>query len=241
MSDGFARLLPRGRWLWVAIAALVLLLAGAALGAYFYERHRTGNIYHPNARFIPQPTPTLPASVPDRFSWPLYGYTKNHTRFFPAGPHLRPPFRQLWVRSGGALLEFPPVLEGESIFQLGDNGVLSAINKRNGHTFWSRRLGELSAACPAVVKGMVYATVLARRGGGGGRIVALTAAHGAVRWARDVSSRTESSPLVDRGKVFFGSESGKVYAMDARNGNIVWTYQAPGASPSRRAPAASTP
>jgi outer membrane protein assembly factor BamB len=229
MSDGFARLLPRGRWLWLAIAALVLLLAGAALGAYFYERNRTGSIYHPNARFIPQPTPTLPASVPDRFSWPLYGYTKNHTRFFPAGPALRPPFRTQWVRHGDALLEFPPVLEGESIFQLADNGVLSSIDKRNGHTFWSRRLGELSAACPAVVKGMVYATVLARRGGGGGRIVALTAAHGAVRWARDVSSRTESSPLVDKGKVFFGSESGKVYAMDARNGNILWTYQAPGA------------
>src|SRR5262249_34996482 len=91
MSDGFARLLPRGRWLWVTIVALVLLLAGAALGAYLYERNRTGNVYHPNARFIPQPTPTLPAKVPDRFSWPLYGYTKNHTRFFPAGPHLRPP------------------------------------------------------------------------------------------------------------------------------------------------------
>jgi len=229
MSDGFARLLPRGRWLWVAIAALVLLLAGAALGAYFYERNRTGSIYHPNARFIPQPAPRLPASVPDRFSWPLYGYTKNHTRFFPAGPALHPPFRHVWVRSGRALLEFPPVLEGESIFQLSDNGVLSAINKRNGHTFWSRQLGELSAACPAVVNGMVYATVLARRGGGGGRIVALTAAHGAIRWSRDVSSRTESSPLVDHGKVFFGSESGKVYALNAHNGNVLWTYQAPGA------------
>src|SRR5262249_7588073 len=152
MSDGFARLLPRGRWLWVAIVALVLLLAGAALGAYLYERNRTGNVYHPNARFIPQPTPTLPAKVPDRFSWPLYGYTRNPPRASPRGGLLRPPSRQQWVRPGRALLDFPPVLEGESIFQLGDNGVLAAINKRNGHTFWSRRLGELSAACPAVVK-----------------------------------------------------------------------------------------
>ena len=63
-----------------------------------YERHRTGSIYHPHARFVPEPTPTLPASGPERFAWPFYGYTKNHTRFFPAPARLHPPFRQLWVR-----------------------------------------------------------------------------------------------------------------------------------------------
>ena len=71
------------------------MLAASALGGYLYKRHRTGSIYHPHARFVPQPTPTLPTKGPDRFAWPIYGYTKNHTRFFPA------PARRCTRRSSG--------------------------------------------------------------------------------------------------------------------------------------------
>ena len=81
MSPRRPRLLPRSRRLRAALAAIVVLLVAAAVGGYLYERHRTGNIYHPHARFVPQPTPTLPKLAPDRFAWPIYGYTKNHTRF----------------------------------------------------------------------------------------------------------------------------------------------------------------
>jgi outer membrane protein assembly factor BamB len=212
----------------VSSAALVAMIAAVALGAYLYERHRTGSIYHPHARFISEPTPSLPARGPDRFSWPLYGYTKEHTRFFPAPTRLHPPFKRLWVHNGGTLLEFPPVMYGDHIFQLGDNGVLAAISKHTGHTLWSRRLGVLSASSPAVVGDTVYATVLERQGGGG-RIVALSYRSGSLRWSRDLSSPSESSPLVDRGGVFFGSQSGTVYALNARDGSVRWTYHAAGA------------
>ena len=150
VSDRIRRLLPRSKRARLTLAALVLLLAGLALGGYLYERHRTGSIYHPHARFVPQPTPKLPPRGPDRFAWPFYGYTKNHTRFFPAPASLHPPFRRLWVHNAGSLLEFPPVIYGDHIFQLADDGVLSAINKHTGHTFWQRRLGRLSASTPAV-------------------------------------------------------------------------------------------
>jgi outer membrane protein assembly factor BamB len=48
-------------------------------------------------------------------------------------------------------------------------------------------------------------------------------------WSRDLSSPSESSPLVDHGRVFFGSQNGLVYALNAHNGSVVWTYQAGGA------------
>ena len=57
------------------------------------------------------------------------------------------------------------MIYGDHIFQLADNGVLEAIDKNTGHTFWKRRLGSLSASTPAVVGGTVYATVLARPDG----------------------------------------------------------------------------
>jgi outer membrane protein assembly factor BamB len=211
-------------------AALIVLVLAAALGAYVYERHRTGSIYHANARFVPEPTPRLPARGPDRFAWPFYGYTQNHTRFFPAPASLHPPFKQLWVHNGGALLEFPPVIYGDHIFQLGDDGVLNAINKHTGHTFWTRRLGVLSASTPAVVGSTVYATVLSRGHGiEAGRVVALAYATGRVLWSRALPSQSESSPLVDHGNVFFGSQNGTVYALSARDGSVIWTYHAAGA------------
>jgi outer membrane protein assembly factor BamB len=210
---------------------IVLVIAGLAIAAFLYEKHRTGNIYHPHALFVPQPTPTLPKSKgQDRFAWPLYGYTKNHTRFFPASPTMKPPFRTVWSRGGGALLEFPPVMWGNRIFQLSDDATLHAIDKYTGQELWSRRLGALSASTPAVVGETVYVTVLSRSPGSqAGRVVALNTLNGHFRWARDLSSRAESSPLLDKGKLFFGSQDGTVYALDAHSGNVLWTYHAAGA------------
>ena len=155
------RLLPHSRRARIGLAAVVVLIA-AAVSAYIYARDRTGNIYHPHARFVPELVPLLPVRGPDRFAWPFYGYSKDHTRFFPVPPRLRPPFNQLWAHNAGTLLEFPPVMYGDHIFQLGDNGTLNAINKHNGHIFWTRHIGSLSAASPAVVGHTVYATVLGR-------------------------------------------------------------------------------
>ncbi|MEA2140020.1 MAG: hypothetical protein QOC91_119 [Solirubrobacteraceae bacterium] len=229
MSDRIKRLFPRSARVRAILAGLGVLIAALAVGGYLYERHRTGNIYHPHARFVPEPTPTLPARKVDSFSWPFYGYTKNHTRFFPAPASLHPPFKRLWVNNAHTLLEFPPVIGGDHIFQLGDNGVLRALNKKTGHTFWRRGLGRLSASSPAVVGKTVFAAVLSRGGGNAGRVYALDYATGSTRWSRNLPSASESSPLVDHGKLFFGSQNGTVYALNASNGSVIWTYHAGGA------------
>jgi outer membrane protein assembly factor BamB len=226
------RKLPGSTRVRVALAAvaLVVLLAAVALGAYLYEHNRTGSIYHPHARFVAQPAPMLPARPPDRFTWPLYGYTQNHTRFFPASPRVRPPFKQIWVHGGNALLEFPPVIYGERLYQLGDDAVLDAIDTRTGHVIWSRRLGQTSASSPAVTANTVYVTILSSgHPDKPGRVVALNSANGSIRWFRSLSSPSESSPLIDHGRLFFGSQSGLVYALNDRTGAVIWTYQAGGA------------
>jgi outer membrane protein assembly factor BamB len=216
--------------LFVALAALLLLAAVIALAVVLYEHHRTGSIYHPHARFVPESTPPLPSHGPDRFAWPFYGYTKDHTRDFPAPANLHPPFQTLWVHNGSALLEFPPVMYGDRIFQLADNGVLSAINKHTGHNFWSEQLGVLSASSPAVVDHTVYVTLLARgHYVHGGRVAALNFFNGSVRWSRPLPSASESSPLIDHGKLFFGTQNGTLYALNAGNGSVLWTYHAAGA------------
>ncbi len=217
----------RTRWI---LGGLLALLAALALAGYLYERHRTGNVYHPHARFIPQPTPILPTNASERFAWPFYGYTKNHTRYFPASSSLFPPFKRLWAHGGNSLLEFPPTIRGDRIFQLADDGVLTAIDKHNGHTLWHRQIGSLSASTPATVANVVYATVLARSDHvRKGAVFAVEDATGRTLWSRMLPSPSESSPLVDSGRVFFGSQNGTVYALNAHDGSVVWTYHASGA------------
>ena len=211
-------------------AGLLVLLAALALGGYLYERHRTGSVYHPHARFVPQPSPTRVKHGAELWSWPLYGYSANHTRFFPAPARVFPPFRPEWVRYGHSLLEFPPVIQGDRIFQLADDGVLAAIDLHNGHTIWQRRLGLLSAASPAAVGGAVYATVLSRASGvQRGEAFALAYSTGRTLWSRPLPSPSESSPLVVGGRMYFGSQNGTVYALNTRNGDVIWTYHAAGA------------
>ena len=231
MKDRIRRLIPGSKRARIAVAgAFVVLVAAVALGAYLYEHNRTGSIYHPHARFVPEATPTLPKQAVDNFSWPFYGYSKEHTRFFPAPLSLHAPFKRVWVNNANTLLEFPPTIGGSRIFQLGDDGVLRAIEKKTGHTIWTRSLGHLSASTPAVVGNMVYATVLARGNGvKKGRVWALEAATGKPIWSRDLPSPSESSPLVDAGKLFFGSQNGTVYALHANDGTLIWKYHAGGA------------
>ena len=133
------------------------------------------------------------------------------------------------MRNSHVLLEFPPVIYGNVIFQLADDAVLSAIDKRNGHTVWARRLGQLSASSPAVTVNTVYVTILSSgHHASPGRVIALNSANGAIRWWRGLPSPSESSPLIDHGRLFFGSQNGIVYALDDRNGAVLWTYHAAG-------------
>jgi outer membrane protein assembly factor BamB len=227
VSARLRRLLPRSTRVRLALVALVLLVGASVLGGYLYQRQRTGSIYHPHAPFVPQPTPTLPASGPNRFAWPFYGYSKNHTRFFPAPNNVHAPFKRLWVHTGSALLEFPPVIYGNYLYQLGDDGVLSAIDKRTGHLLWWRSLGRLSASSPAVTANTVYVTILySGHPKSPGRVYAINSANGAVRWWHGLPSPSESSPLIDQGHLFFGSQKGTVYALNDRNGSLIWTYHA---------------
>jgi hypothetical protein len=71
------------------------------------------------------PKPAPPKPRPDRFVWRHYGYSKDHRRFFAPPASFRGPFLTVWKRKAPALLEFPPVMARESIFQLADNGQLA--------------------------------------------------------------------------------------------------------------------
>jgi outer membrane protein assembly factor BamB len=231
MSSPPARRVRR-RGLLIALAIAVLLGTGAAV---FLALAKPGDVSHPNVEFTTPSTATQPPPPPkpkqDTFLWRTYGFTPARTRDFSGAPRsLRPPFHRGWTYRGPALLEFPPAIDGPSLYVLDDDGVVSAIDKQTGHVRWTHKLGALAAASPAVGDGNVYAIALRGLGGSAsGRVAAFGPHRGHVIWARDLPSRAESSPLLHNGTLYFGSEDGTVYALDARNGRTRWTYHASGA------------
>jgi len=236
MSSDAPRARRRLAWILGALVA-VLVVAGAAA----YLLTRDDDVSDESVAFQAEPTATPePTPEPGRrrgreetFTWAHYGYSKDRRRYLPASTSLRPPFRRVWAETGSILLEFPPVIGGRSLYLLKNNAALYAISKRSGRVRWKRKLGRLAAASPAYGDGRVYVTILQRGKGGGaakaGRVVALDAEDGSTVWSKPLASRSESSPLIDGGRLYFGSENGTVYSLRARTGEVRWRYRAGGA------------
>jgi outer membrane protein assembly factor BamB len=233
MPPASRRLLRRG----LLAAAVALVIAGGAV--VFVLAHSPGNVSHPNLEFTTPTTSTAPAPRPharkavDNFQWPWYGFDGGRTRFFAAPAKLSPPLHVGWRFVDGALLEFPPVLYHGTMFVLDDNCAARAIDVRNGHVKWFRKIGTLCAASPAVATqaGLVVMPVLSTSGHspGNGRFVALSMRTGHITWSRPVGPGTESSPIVHGNTVYFGDQSGTLYSRSVSNGHLYWTYHASGA------------
>jgi outer membrane protein assembly factor BamB len=228
MSSPPPRRLRRG--LLVALAVVVVLAGGAVA---FVLANKPGDVSNPDVEFTTETTATTPPPKPqavDRFLWPTYGYREDRTRNYEDAPgYLRPGFRRGWTYRSGVLLEFPPSIDGGSLYMLDDDGVLRALAKTSGRIRWQQRVGRLAAATPAVGDGRVYAVVLRGIASETGRIAAYRAKDGRQVWSKALPSRAEASPLLKNGRVFFGSEDGTVYALNAKSGRTIWTYRASGA------------
>jgi outer membrane protein assembly factor BamB len=234
-----------------AAAGVVLLLVGAGLAVYLYKKHQGRDIRGSSTiEFVPtetapapkpppppKPKPGRPASL-DRVDWPLFGYDLQRLRYLPS--RLRPPFRTEWTFFGRHLLEFPPAVAYGRAYIANNPGVLYAVQAATGRTSWKFETGRCTAASPAVADGLVYMAFLNRRRQGSdacnaspgtpglnGLVVALDARTGKLRWRR-VIGPSETSPLVDGGRVYVGDWTGTVYALDTKTGRIVWTFRTGG-------------
>jgi outer membrane protein assembly factor BamB len=185
----------------------------------------------------PQPEPEpKPVTIPDKpgtgRDWPLYGNGPGRTRHM-RNVNITPPFRRVWSLNGGKLIEFQPVLAGGRLFVLKNDGRALALSAETGRVRWRKRIGGLAASAPAAAGASVYFNV--NHGGYGGiagagpaKVVAMNRRTGHIRWAKRLSSASESSPLAIKERVFVGSQNGTVYALSAKSGRILWRYYAGG-------------
>lgn len=74
---------------------------------------------------------------------------------------------------------------------------------------------------PVCARGLVYVAVIDAH-----QVVALDLATGQKRWAFTANGRIDTPPTVHRGLCLFGTRTGYVYAVDARDGRLRWRLRA---------------
>jgi outer membrane protein assembly factor BamB len=223
----------------IVVVAVLLALAGAAVGYVLYVRHAGADVRGSSTQeFVPTQTAATPPAPPKTtpaapvgVDWPVFGLDDERLHFLPST--LRPPFRQLWAFRAHSLVEFPPSIGHGTLYVANNAGTLFAIRAATGRLVWHYASGRCVAATPALAHGVVYEAFLNRppcnssRSDLDGQIVAFDAKTGKIRWLRTIGP-SESSPLVANGLVYAGDWRGNVYALDQRTGKTRWTYQTGG-------------
>jgi outer membrane protein assembly factor BamB len=225
------------RWLLGGAGAVLVVVIAVVIVVLVHEPH---NVSHPDLSFTApaatSTTSTTKKAAPppvDDFAWARYGYTATRTRDFTGDSNLHPPFRRGWELPAGALLEFPPVIYGHTLWFMNDNATVKSVDTVTGKLRWERSVGSLSSASPglALKQGILVVPTLADSGGtpGNGQIIALSMTTGKTIWHHPLPSGAESSPLVWKNTVFYGDQAGTVFSVNVKTGHVNWTFQASGA------------
>jgi outer membrane protein assembly factor BamB len=98
-----------------------------------------------------------------------------------------------------------------------NNGLLLAVSAgTRPRVHWRRNLGA-SETSPTVAGRRLYVGTAA------GDVFCLDADNGRTIWRYHVGAPVKGAIAHDRGKVFFGAYDGKLYALGAGRGNLIWT------------------
>jgi outer membrane protein assembly factor BamB len=148
--------------------------------------------------------------------WAMYGADPQRTQAQSA-IRIRPPFRVVWSRGLGTLIEFPAVVQDGVAYIANARGTVRALDMRNGNVIWRHDTpnGKM-AASPAVWGGVVVVH------GMDGHVWVLRRSDGRLLWHYTVGSPVESSPVVLHGVDVFGAWNGTITALDLQTHRVVW-------------------
>ena len=170
------------------------------------------------SRLVPGATQLTLSLYRPAGQWLLYGASANRNQYQPA-IRLRPPFRVVWGRNLGTLLEFPAVIDDGVAYLSNLHGQLFALSMSDGKVIWHVDMHTREEdSSPAVVGSELVAHVKA------GRVLVLDRVSGRILWSQDVSGEVESSPVVEDGIDYLGDWAGDVYALDLKTKKFRWTY-----------------
>jgi outer membrane protein assembly factor BamB len=148
--------------------------------------------------------------------WTMYGADAQRRQAQP-DLRVRPPFRVVWSRGLGTLIEFPAVVKDGVAYIANARGTVSALDMRNGKVIWQHDTphGKM-ASSPAVWRNQIVVH------GMDGNVYVLRRSDGHLLWHYSAGSPVESSPVVIEGVDVFGAWNGTITALDLRTHKVRW-------------------
>lgn len=127
-------------------------------------------------------------------------------------------------------------IEGDRLFLVGGNGVLSCIDKNTGKPVWRKvfdnnalyiaerkyDFADYFTSGPLVQNNVVYF------GSGTGKVYAFRADNGEAVWTYQTGDIVHSTPTTSNDKLFVGSFDGYVYALNLQTGALIWKFKSIG-------------
>jgi outer membrane protein assembly factor BamB len=149
--------------------------------------------------------------------WTMYGADARRTQAQP-DLRVRPPFRIVWSRGLGTLIEFPAVVKDGVAYIANARGTVSALDMRNGKVIWQHDTHSKMASSPAVWRDQLVVH------GMDGNVYVLRRSDGHLLWRYTAGSPVESSPVVIEGVDVFGAWNGTITALDLRTHRVRWRH-----------------
>jgi outer membrane protein assembly factor BamB len=214
------------------LALVILAVAGAVAGGWLWKETRSKEVLGSSTvEFRPGDSPEKkrrPAQIVKREPWPTYGYSLERAHVSPFNH--RPPFKRLWVRTARHYLEYPPAIAYGRIFLPQQKGRFFAVNPQTGGILWSKSYRRCAPSSPTVSDGVVYQAFMhplpcrKHQRGATGLMVAMHPLNGKEFW-RFRAGAIESSPLIVKNRIYFGSWDRNVYALNKKTGKQIWEFR----------------
>ena len=142
---------------------------------------------------------------------------------------LSQPLTIAWRYETDLILNLTPAFDTERVYLPLAGGTIVSLKAENGQLNWRSEMGGELSASPAADDLRVYVASETGKSGDGGRratgaLRALGREGGVTQWMRTLAMPLRGSLTLSEGRLFAGSDDGKVYAFAANTGELAWTY-----------------
>ncbi|MBF5040875.1 PQQ-binding-like beta-propeller repeat protein [Aggregicoccus sp. 17bor-14] len=140
-----------------------------------------------------------------------------------------------WRFASNEALSTPPVYAGGRVLVVSENDTLFAVESASGKWAWQYRRDPPSGFTVRGAGTPVVSGDFAYLGFSDGYLVALAHEDGSVKWEKELSSAgsefldVDTTPVLDdKGRLFVASYKDGIFAVDSKNGDVLWNTKTQG-------------
>ena len=132
--------------------------------------------------------------------------------------------KERWFFPTGGSVAASPAVSGPNVIAPAKDGTVYSLNRSTGALAWKASV-DAGISSPSVFANTIF--VGGGAFGGPGRVVALNASDGSVKWSFTPNGPVQSSITYAGGRIVFATNEdlGTVYALDAATGELAWSFE----------------